>query len=54
VSSAADQLTLDTLDLYLRSLRVHGRAGGRRPAGPRKPGAAFLELPSLRLTGLGR
>jgi uncharacterized protein (DUF58 family) len=53
VSSAADRLTLDTLDLYLRSLRGHGVAGARRPGGPRKGASAFVELPSLRLTGLG-
>ena len=52
VSSSADRLTLETLDLYMRSVRGRGTSGGRRPAGSRRT-AAPAELPSLRLSGLG-
>ncbi len=54
ILSAADRLTLDTLDIYLRSLRGHGAAGGRRPGAARRPpGQALEQIPTLRLTGLG-
>jgi uncharacterized protein (DUF58 family) len=53
VSSSADRLTLETLDIYLRSLR--GRpAGGRPNAAARRSSSPTLEpMRPLRLTGLG-